>query len=60
MATGRGSVYGMLRVTFVARPAQVAAIGRDGLRLAMGGRAESLRNVAATTDLAAALADAAP
>ena len=47
-----------LRVTFVARPAQVAAIGRDGLRLAMGGRTESLRNVAATTDLAAALADA--
>jgi len=47
-----------LRVTFVARSAQVAAIERDGLRLERGGRTEALRNVAATTDLAAALSDA--
>jgi 2-dehydropantoate 2-reductase len=47
-----------LRVTLVARPAQVEAIGRDGLRLEMSGRTEALRNVSATTDLAGALADA--
>lgn len=47
-----------LRVTFVARPAQAEAIARDGLRLAMGGRTETLRDVAATTDLATALGDA--
>ena len=47
-----------LRVTLVARAAQVEAIARDGLRLAMGGRTEVLRTVSATTDLAGALADA--
>jgi 2-dehydropantoate 2-reductase len=47
-----------MSVTFVARPAQVEAIARDGLRLAMGGRTETLRNVAATTELAGTLGDA--
>jgi 2-dehydropantoate 2-reductase len=47
-----------MRVTFVARAAQVEAIERGGLRLALGGRTEALRNVSAATDPAAALADA--
>jgi 2-dehydropantoate 2-reductase len=41
------------RVTLVARPAQAAAIARDGLRLDKGGRVEVIP-MAATTDLAVA------
>ena len=39
-------------VTLIARPAQVQAIERDGLRLQMAGRVESIRT-AASTDIAA-------
>jgi 2-dehydropantoate 2-reductase len=45
-------------VRFAARPAQVEAIARDGLRLGRGGRIEALRNLTATTDLPDALRDA--
>ena len=45
-----------VRVSFVGRPQQVAAIARDGLRLDRGGSVETLRDaIVATTDLAAAL-----
>ena len=56
-----GGYYGAMlaragrEVRFVCRPAQADAIARDGLRLAMGGRVEVLRNVVATTDVALAL-----
>lgn len=45
-------------VRFAARPAQVEAIARDGLRLDMGGRIEALHNVKATISLSEALHDA--
>ena len=40
------------RVTLIGRPAHVAALERDGLRLEMAGRTETIR-MAASTDLAA-------
>ena len=49
---------GGTRVTLLARAAQVAAIARDGLRLEMGGRVETLRQLTATIDPQAALAGA--
>lgn len=42
-------------VRFAARPAQVEAMARDGLRLDKDGRIEALRNLAATTSLSEAL-----